>query len=83
VLDTPSLPLSRKPVGAAALQVGSAEGGDHHLLHPADPGGAAVPPREPDRPPRHQGTASGHGEVLRGRQRGHPRVLSHYTIVWN
>lgn len=36
--------------------MGPAEGGDDNLLHQTDPGGAPVPAREPDRPPRYQGT---------------------------
>lgn len=54
-------PLPRKPFGAAAVQMGSAEGGHHHLLHQADPGGAAVPAREPDCAPGHQGEEAGGG----------------------
>ncbi len=36
--------------------MGPAEGGHYNLLHPTDPGGAPIPAREPDRPPRYQGT---------------------------
>lgn len=52
-------PLHREPFGAAAVQMGPAEGGHHHLLHQADPGGAAVPAREPDCAPGHQGEGAG------------------------
>lgn len=56
VSPPPHLPVfSRESFCAAALQVGPAEGGHHHLLHQADPGGAPVPARQPDRPSRHQG----------------------------
>lgn len=49
--------MCRESVGAAEVQVGSSEKqrAHHRFLHEADPGGAQVPARQPDRTPRHQG----------------------------
>lgn len=51
-------PFSRKPVRAAAVEMGPSEGGDNNILHQADPGGAPIPARKPDRPQRYQGAWS-------------------------
>lgn len=49
--------IHRQPVGPAQVQVGTPEEqrAHHRLLHAADPGGAEIPARQPDRAPRHQG----------------------------
>ncbi len=59
--------------------MGPAEGGDYNLLHQTDPGGAAIPAREPDRPPRHQGARK---HVNRDRFTTQSVIQSHLAPLW-